>query len=122
MPKKKKEKKKKKKKAKIRANRISMRASDLAWQKLIDDDSGEPYYFNSVTQVIHACFFLSLLDFILSNYMNDRRKQLGMSRLDSKAMAVWQILATPLKMMTMRLLPRLQSNPMKKRRMSSRGK
>ena len=57
MPKRKKGKKKAKKKKK-RANRISMRASDLAWQKIIDDESGDAYYYNSVTQVVlpSSCF------------------------------------------------------------------
>ena len=57
MPKRKKAKKKAKKKKK-RANRISVRASDLAWQKIIDDESGDAYYYNSVTQVVlpSSCF------------------------------------------------------------------
>ena len=42
---------KKKKKPKIN-NRISIRAVDGAWQKLIDDDSGDTYYYNTVTQVL----------------------------------------------------------------------
>ena len=59
MPKKKKEKKKKKKKSKKRSNRISMRAGELAWQKIIDDESGDPYYYNSVTQVIHSLSYFT---------------------------------------------------------------
>ena len=46
--------KKKKKKTKKDLNRISMRAADHAWQKLIDDDSGDPYWYNTVTQVCLA--------------------------------------------------------------------
>ena len=57
--------KKKKKVKKKRANRISVRASILAWQKLIDDESGDPYYYNSVTQVFLLAPITSFLIIIL---------------------------------------------------------